>query len=313
MPTSLFLRRVALALLAPLVLAGCDLSEDDFQPEVVVEAVLVAGQPLPTVRLSTTAPIDEPYSFEAFALQGAEVQMELVGEGGEDDVLFFYENVDVPMNEGDFPGNYVPTELHRVAPGRRYRLTVRVPERPDLVPASQAIRAETAVPDTFRIVNPPPDSIRYNILAPSPAIDVTRSLNPDRQGIYIFSIEALQPDRYGLTPTIASLLENADEVDASDFIRTSSPILNEGNYEINPDGTLRLRVPWFAIAYYGPNRLTASALDDALFDFLRSRDAQFNPTTLSPGEIQRVISNVENGTGVFGSLAQVETTAFIAE
>lgn len=308
-----FLRRLLPALLVPLALAGCDLSEDDFQPEVVVEATLVAGEPLPTVRLSTTGPIDAPYSFEAFALQGAEVRVELVGENGEDDEFFFYENVNVPENEGDFPGNYVPMELHRVLPERRYRLSVQVPDRPDLVPPGEFIRAETVVPDTFRIVNSPPDTIRYDILRPSPAIDVTRSLNPDRQGIYIFSIEALAPDVYGLTPTIASLLEDADDADPADFIRTSSPILNEGNYDINPDGTLRLRVPWFAIAYYGPNRFVASALDDALFDFLRSRNAQFNPTTLSPGEIQGVLSNVENGTGVFGSLAQVQTTTFIAE
>lgn len=308
-----FLRRTLLALVAPLVLAGCDLSQDTFQPEVVVEATLVAGEPLPTIRLSTTAPIDAPYSFEAFSLDGAEVRVELVGVNGEEDVFFFYENVDVPTNEGDFPGNYVPTELHRVLPGRSYRLSVQVPERPDLLPPGEFVRAETAVPDTFRIVNPPPDTIRYDILSPSPAIDVTRSLNPDRQGIFIFSIEALAPDFFDLTPTIRSLLEEADDVDESDFVRTSSPILNEGNYDINPDGTLRLRVPWFAIAYYGPNRLVASALDDALYDFLRSRNAQFNPTTLSPGEIQGVLSNIENGTGVFGSLAQVQTTAFIAE
>ena len=313
LPMPAFLRRLLPVLLVALILAGCDLSEDEFEPEVVVEATLVAGEPLPTVRLSTTAPIDVSYSFEAFALNDAEVRLELVGENGEDDVFFFYENVDVPDNEGDFPGNYVPTELHRVLPGRRYRLNVQVPDRPDLVPPGEFIRAETVVPDTFRIVNPPSDTIRYDILRPSPAIDVTRSLNPERQGIYIFSIEALAPDVYGLTPTIASLLEDADDIDASDFVETSSPILNEGNYEINPDGTLRLRVPWFAIAYYGPNRLIASALDDALFDFLRSRNAQFNPTTLSPGEIQGVLSNVENGTGVFGSLAQVQTTAFIAE
>jgi hypothetical protein len=313
LPMPAFLRRVLFVLLVPLALAGCDLTEDEFEPEVVVEATLVAGEPLPTVRLSTTGPIDVPYSFEAFALQGAEVRVELVGESGEDDAFFFYENVDVPENEGDFPGNYVPTELHRVLPGRRYRLNVQVPGRPDLVPPGAFIRAETVVPDTFRIVNPPPDTIRYDILRPSPAIDVTRSLNPERQGIYIFSIEALAADLYDLTPTIRSLLEETDDADASDFVRTSSPILNEGNYDVNPDGTLRLRVPWFAIAYFGPNRFVASALDDALFDFLRSRNAQFNPTTLSPGEIQRVLSNVENGTGVFGSLAQVQTTSFIAE
>jgi hypothetical protein len=306
------MRRFLLALLL-VPLAGCDLSEDDFEPQVVVEAFLVADEFLPTIRLSETAPIDARYTFEAYALSGAEVELALLDAGGDVEETFgFYENVDVPGNVGSFPGNYVPLDGHRVLPNRRYRLTARVPERVDLVPSGELIRAETLVPDTFRVVRFPPDTIRYNILAPSPALDVTPSVG-ENQAVYIFSIEALDPDNYELTPTIASLLENADDVDESDFVTTSSPLLNEGNYERNADGTLRLRVPWFAIAYYGPNRLSASALDDALFDFIRSRDAQFNPTTLSPGEIQRVLSNVENGTGVFGSLATVTTEAFIAE
>jgi hypothetical protein len=306
--------------LALLPLVGCDLAEDDFQPEVVVEAFLVASERLPTIRLSTTAPIGAAYSFEAYALSGAEVELVLLSdEPGADDeeaVFFYEEQVGLPGRD-EFPGNYVPLvedrATARVLPGRAYRLVVRVPDRPDLVPAGEAVRAETVVPDTFRIVAPPPDTIRYAIAEPAPAIDVTRSVNPDRQGLFVFNIEALAPDEYGLTPTIASLIEDTDDVGPEDFVQTSSPVLNEENYEEIAPGVLRLRVPWFAIAFYGPNRLSANALDDALYDYLRSRDAQFNPTTLSPGEIQRVLSNVENGAGVFGSLARVRTSVFIAE
>ena len=273
----------------------------------------MADEFLPTIRLSETAPIDARYNFDAYALSGAEVELALLDERGAVEQTFgFYENVDVPGNEGSFPGNYVPLDGHRVRPNRRYRLTARVPDRTDLVPAGELIRAETLVPDTFRVVRFPPDTIRYDITAPSPALDVTPSVG-EGQAVYIFSIQALEPENYSLTPTIASLLESAEDADPADFVTTSSPLLNEGNYERNPDGTLRLRVPWFGIAYYGPNRFSANALDDALYDFIRSRDAQFNPTTLSPGEIQRVLSNVENGTGVFGSLASVRAEAFIAE
>src|SRR5690554_3683269 len=281
--------RLAALLLAALAVAGCDLSEEDFRPEVVVEATLVAEEGLPTIRLSETAPIAERYTFEAYALSGAEVEIALLDAGGGEEARFgFYENVNVPGNEGSFPGNYVPLDAHLVRPNRRYRLAVRLPQRPDLVPAGEAVRAETLVPDTFRVVRAPPDTIRYDILAPSPALDVTPSAG-QRQAVYIFSIEALEPDFYPLTPTIASLIETAD-ADPADFVTTSSPLLNEGNYEHNPDGTLRLRVPWLGIAYFGPNRFSANALDDALFDFLRSRDTQFNLSTLSPGEIQRVLS-----------------------
>lgn len=300
------MRRRVFLLLFLVALAGCDLTEDDFRPQVVVEGFLIAGEPLPTIRLSETAPIEVGYSFEAQAISGAEVTITV------DELGAAYELVE----SRDFPGNYLvpfsfsgPTS--NVVPGARYRLDVRLPNRPDLVPAGEVVSAETFVPDTFRVIRPPADTLAYNVFGPGPAIDVTASGTDDRKAVFIFSVTALDPDTYGLTPTYADLIDDDD--DAEDLVDSASPLLNEENYDQNADGTLRIRVPWLAIAYYGPNRFTANALDDALFDYLRSRDAQFNPTTLSPGEIQRVLSNVENGVGVFGSLARVSVETFIAE
>lgn len=305
----LLLAALALLMLA-LSMAGCDLAEDDFQPEVVVEGFLTAGEFLPTIRLSETAPFGATYSFDAYALGGAEVELLLLGDAGE--VEARYELVENP----EFPGNYVPRfdspQFPRVLPGRPYRLEARVPNRPDLVPSDEVVRAETVVPDTFTVVRPPPDTVAYNVLGPGPALDVTPSETPGRQAVYLFTISALDPETYGLTPTIASLIEDTD-ADPADFVNGSSPVLNEGNYDRNPDGTITIRVPWLAVAYFGPNRFTINALDDATYDFLRSRNAQFSPTTLSPGEIQDVLSNVENGTGVLGSLARVSVEVFVQE
>lgn len=180
------------------------------------------------------------------------------------------------------------------------------------MPPGEAVLAETVVPDTFAVVRPPPDTVVYNVLGPGPAFDVTPSEAPGRQAVYLFTVTALDPETYGLTPTIASLIEDTD-ADPADFVNGASPVLNEGNYVRNPDGTITIRVPWLAIAYFGPNRFTINALDDAAYDFLRSRSAQFTPTTLAPGEIQDVLSNVENGTGVFGSFARVSAEVFIQE
>lgn len=304
------MRRFPLFLLAALVLAGCDLAEEDFRPEVVVEGFLFADEPLPAIRLSETAPFGATYSFENYALSGADVRIVLLDEaGGEERSVPFAE---VP----DAPGTYLPDTTDfpasRVLPGRRYRLEARLPDRPDLVPAGESVRAETTVPDSFRVVTPPPDTVAYDVFGPGPAFDVTPSETPGRQAVYLFTVTALDPGTYGLTPTIASLIEDTD-ADPADFVNSSSPVLNEGNYDRNPDGTITIRVPWLAIAYFGPNRFTLHALDDAAYDFLRSRTAQFSPTTLSPGEIQDVLSNVENGTGVFGSFARVSVEVFVQE
>lgn len=309
-------RRVLALLLVLVALAGCDLAEDDFQPEVVVESILISGELMTTVRLSRTAPIEETYDFDRYALSGATVRVMLLTDDGEVEETFsFYENVGQPGTDGDFPGAYVPVSRPKptVLPNRRYRLEVEVPEAENLVPPGTLVRAETVTPDTFRIVVQPQSPIPYNIAAPSPGIDVTPSENTDRQAIFIFNIKALEPENYPLTPLAASFVENGD-LDPDELVSGSSPLLNEANYERNADGTLRLRVPWFAISYYGPNVFTANALDDAFYDFLRSRDAQFNPTTLSPGEIQRVFSNVENGVGVFGSISRATANpVFIAQ
>lgn len=302
--------RPVLLLAALLALAGCDLAEEDFQPQVVVEGFLVADEFLPTVRLSETAPFGATYSFDAFALSGADAELLLLDAGGGVEVR--YRLAENP----DFPGNYVPSfpsdAPSRALPGRRYRLDVRAPGRPDLVPAGASVRAETVVPDTFSVVRAAPDTVAYDITRPGPSFGVTPSETPGRQAIYLFTISALDPETYGLTPTIASLIEDTD-ADPADFVSGSSPVLNEGNYERHADGTLTVRVPWFAVAYFGPNRFTINALDDATYDFLRSRNAQFSPTSLAPGEIQDVLSNVENGAGVFGSFARVSAEVFIQE
>ena len=40
-----------------------------------------------------------------------------------------------------------------------------------------------------------------------------------------------------------------------------------------------------AIIFYGPNRIFANALDDNLYDYIRSQSIQQGGSTFSPGEI----------------------------
>lgn len=306
-------------------LVGCDLAEEDFQPKLVVSGVFTADGPMSTIELSQTAPIEDVYAFERYALSHASVHVDLLGDDGEPETSYAFEELaDLPGGAGQYAPVVRPKPS--VEPGRRYRLVVRFPSGTDgarLIPVGDSAWAETSVPDRFEIVcddpgipclapGAQPDPILYDTDAPSPAIDVTVS-EGDRQSVYLFNIRSLEPDRYPLTPLAASFVEDG-ALDSTDLAVSSSPLLNEANYERNPDGTIRLRVPWFSIGHFGPAFFTVNTLDDALYDFLRSRDAQFNPTTLAPGEIQRVFSNVENGVGVFGSLSSAVTdTVFVQQ
>ena len=104
---------------------------------------------------------------------------------------------------------------------------------------------------------------------------------------------------------------DSTDFDLLDTARGTSPVLNEGSFTFNPDGTLTIEVPWLAIAYYGETTLTASAIDDGLYSFLTTQAVQLGGGTLSPGEIPNVQSNVEGGLGVFGAYAQTRRSVVI--
>lgn len=299
------MRRI-LALLPLLLLVACDLAEEPFVPRLVVEAVLVAGEPPPAIRLSRTVPITQPIPPDGGAVRRARVRIERLDDLGEVDHTVVYRE--------DFfvAGAYIPTGAAvPVLPLRRYRISVELEDEDAfLLPRGEVATGETLVPDTFRVVQPPPDTVLYDIRAPAMELRVTPSMYPGRSSVYVFSIIALEPEHFGLTPTYDALV---DPEDHDRLVENSSPLLSEESYALNPDGTRTLHIPWFTIAYFGPNRFIASAVDNALYDFIRSRDAQFGQSTLSPGEIPDVITNLQNAVGVFGSVAQASVVVFVDE
>ncbi|MEM8559554.1 MAG: DUF4249 family protein [Bacteroidota bacterium] len=306
-----------LALLAVALgsLASCDTYDNDpYRDLIVVEAVMQALEPVPPVFLSTTIPIDQEFTPQtARRVNDATVVLQRLDEAG--GVL-----EEVPYENTAEVGRYDPVigvgfPTPRVVPLARYRLLVDVP-------SFDPVRAETIVPDTFTTVIPPISPATYQGEGEQPTVTVTPSAFPGRQTVYIFSILAVDqeddPDPTMLTPFARSIYDNFDEDDEDDrrdFLQESvfgsSPLLNEAGYTVNPDGTRAVPVPWVAFSYYGFHELSASAVDDALLLFLSTQAAQFTPTTLSPGEIPNITTNVQGGLGVFGSYARSTTTVTI--
>jgi hypothetical protein len=271
-----------------LLISGCDpFSDNSYREYVVLESYLVAERSLPSVLLSTTLPIDQAYSFEDAAITGADITIHLLTGDDEIERSILYSMIS--------PGIYTPTENHTVLPRRTYKLEAELD-------GHNNIRARTTIPDTFRVTSPVPESIVYQS-AEQLEVTISRNQNPGRQNVYVFNTIAKDPSIDNMTPFYRGIQDNNDQNNLDDFTNNSSNLINEANFEVTDDGSIRLTFPWIAVAFYGGNRIVANSLDLNTFDFIRSQDVQLGGSTLSPGEIPNAIYHVDGGIGVFGSLA----------
>ena len=291
--------RYLLFLFALLTLAACDSGDPGtYEEEVVVEGYLEAGAPFEPIRLSRTLPLNRESTFRV--VQDAEVRVDLLDESGMVEASYPFRMAT------DEPGVYrAVDEAARVEPLRTYRLEASVP-------GSDRIIATTVVPDTFSVVGASADSLVYQSTDQF-ELRVTRSRVPGRdQTYFIFVTEALDAREEQLTPFAKALFEDQDgEITIEELRINGAPILNEGNYDANADGTLTIKVPWLAIIFYGPNRLIANAIDDNLYDFIRSQSVQQGGSTFAPGEIPNVLERIEGARGVFGSYARIQQELFV--
>ena len=321
------MRRLPFLLLA-LSLAACDgFNDDDFTADVVVSAFMGANEPFPSVSVSQTSPFLEAYDPTTAGLEGAEVSITLLAPDGSDESTVRYQ-------PSPNPGQYVPADAATVLPQRTYRLEVEVQGR--------QVTATTTVPPAVEIVGDPDQSVVYGAGA-GPGVRVTQSTQPGgRQAAFVGSTRALGPSQFeevviegetryrsvpgtGSLPTPiyqrfldcdledgGTLLCDEDPLQDAAVIGTS-PVINEASYINLGDGTILVQIPFIAFGYYGPYRLTLVSLDPAFQAFVQTQAVQLGGTTLSPGEIPNVTTNVEGGLGIFGSFARVVSQTTILE
>ncbi len=280
---------------------GCDATGSrELETEYVVESVFVAGDPMPPLLLSRVGSLDAPYSFEAQAELGATITIRVSGAVANEEVL--YEGVE------DVPGLYTAADYAwPVLPLHRYDLTVQ-PAGSD-----EVITASTLVPDTFRVIEASHSALEYQS-GDQLILRITPSEYEGRdQSYFIFVTESIEPFEGNLVPFARERYDNGDGQSLDDLRISSSPIVNEDNYDVNPDGTLSVRYPWIGINFYGPNILHINALDDNLYDFERSRSTQENGSTFGPGEIPNPLSHIRGAHGIFGSQARVSQRFTVVE
>ncbi len=279
---------------------GCEsYPQDEYEELVVVEAYAIANSILPVVRVRTTTPADQFYDESESAISGANVQLVLLDESGDDEEIFEYRFVSANG------GLYLPVNRnHRALPNRTYRLDIDFNDR------SEIIRAKTTIPDQFEIINNVGETVVYqseNQLE----ITISETIKREEQQVYVFSTIASDPVVENLTPFYRANYDN-DNIEIDDVIINSSGLINEGNFDRNPDGTITLRFPWIGVAFYGENQIVTALVDKNLVQLVRSQEVQLGGSTLSPGEIPNLTYNIEGGIGIFGSIStDTVTTNFV--
>jgi hypothetical protein len=275
-----------------LLLSACDAyKQDAYVERYVVAATLIAGEAFPEISCTRTVPINQAFSPVDAAVRNAIVRVvELDNAGNPADVILFAEGQ---------PGRYATTDPATVKPRTRYRLEIDIPGE------TRLITGTTLVPDTFRVRALNSLTLPYQGAEQFRA-NLSASLYPGRQTYYVITTTALDTTQ-GLTP----FYENIPRDQRQNASVTSSGIINAENYVALPDGSIELKYPWLALAYFGPNRISFHAIDDNLYDFIRSASVQLGGSTTSPGEIENVISRLDGAMGYFGSMARATTTVTV--
>jgi hypothetical protein len=286
------MKSIPLILLALFLTSCVAYDQDGYEERYVVSSYQEAMKPFDEVTLTRTSPINATYDFANVAISGATVRvMELAADGSVTTVF------DFPMAS---PGIYRAADAAAlVRPLTRYRLEIDIPGNDRLITAT------TLVPDTFRVKALNSRTLPYQGSEQFEA-NLTQSEYPGRQTYYVITTTALDTAQ-GMTPFYA---EFNDE--DRDVTTVSSGIINQLNYIALPDGSINLKYPWLAVAYFGPNRITFYAIDDNVYDFVRSASVQLGGSTTSPGEIENVLSTIDGAIGVFGSMSSAETVITVS-
>ena len=278
---------------------GCDSTgTKELETLYVVESILVAEAPMPPLLFSRVSDIDSIYIFEQQAETGAEVTIQVTGPVINE--VIAYKEFD------ELPGLYLPGEYSvPVQPLHQYDLVIK-PKN-----SSALITASTVVPDTFRVLGKPTEQLVYQGSDQLEFV-ITPSESPGRDlSFYIFTTEALEPLERNLVPFAESQFDNGESLEELSI--SGSPIVNESNYEVNPDGTLKLRYPWIGINFYGPNLIHINVLDDNSYNFERSRSQQEGQSTFAPGEIPNPLPHIRGAHGLFGSQARATLLVTVLE
>lgn len=294
-PQSLLCAIVLCLVLLCLGLAACGkpdvkITNSSYEPRIVVEGLLVPGQPVSGIRITRNFPVDFNLNSQSVVLDAAQVTLRDV----DNDMVFpltFHGGTDLHSIYYEYTGNDLT-----IVPGGTYTLEVSatVDER------SLSTRATTTVPQAgFRIIDISHDSTSYRPRGDDGEfIDVKVRL--ERSPGTTFYLLTTVP----LTPSVDSFIyDNAFTDDKPGDLSPGDISDFSYNYEWIQNtpptaGISIMDVFWWDLWFYGEHRITIFAADDNYRSFLQT----FDDVEEEDGNFHEPVFALEgDGIGYFGS------------
>lgn len=282
------------ALLGALLLSACeDLPPNTYDPQYIVETVLIVDRPIEGVRISRSQPVTDTFHLMNGVVSDADIRIIVDGQT----IPLVYH----PDSTG--LGSYAAadTSLH-VLPGTLYSLEVRTTD-------GAFLTAQTRTPQRVEWTTPPKDTVTIpekkdsNYLNPPDSLDLRWTPVPDVSN-FLIGVKALDTSAYGiyLNPPTSDTNERIDP-DLDQQIDTRNEDLVRWGFLA---GT-RTPIAWAAFKWYGPQLVTLYAADPAFVNWFKmvyfTGNAQYDP----------LLGNVrgEHGLGLFGSASVAEKVVFV--
>ncbi len=275
------------------IIAGCeDPVATDYKEEIVLEGLLLVGEPLEQIRIMRTLPITDTFSFERAALPDATIIVEADGT----EIPMEY----IPDSRG---GTYRAADTtYRVKPNVLYRVTVQA--------RGARLTAATRTPPLFEWDAPPRSWLRY----PHPdslLVSVDDSLLISWTSVpgieqYIISITCLDTLGYGQYLEPPKLETNQrTRRPVPDFFDQSGTLIANERTTLGSTRFTTSQTVWGVFRWYGLHEIRIYAPDRAFLDWI---DLVGSGRRSSYDYRQ---SNIKGGLGAWGSASLVKQRTFL--
>lgn len=281
------------AMVMLLFTSGCeDPVPTDYKEEILLEGLLIVGEPLENVRILRTLPVTDTFSFERASIPDATIIVRADG-------------VDVPMEFVADPrgGTYRAIDTaYRVKPNVVYSVTVNA--------RGAELSASTRTPAPFEYTAPPRPWLRY----PSPdslLVSVDDSLLISWTGVqgtdlYIISITCLDTLGYGQYLQPPTSEANSRTIRPNpDFFDQSGTLLANERTTLGVTRFTTTQTVWGVFRWYGPHEIRIYAPDRAFLEWIDL----VGSGRRSSYDYQQ--SNVRGGLGAWGSASMVKQRTFL--
>ncbi|MBN1425471.1 DUF4249 family protein [Candidatus Fermentibacteria bacterium] len=269
--------RITLSVLSPLLalllMPGCDSTPtevDNYDPEPVLTAYLVRGEPVREIYLQRVAPVTGFYDPQDHGIVGAELflaRLDMLP-----DTLRFHD-------DPEERGHYLPDDTTWVPEGKaRYRIEARF--------GGEQVWAETVVPDSFDLTVLPRPIAGDTLTREDDNIFLQWTAS-DSAGGYTFNIMSLA-DEDSLVP----LDPDYDPEDADE-----DSLGRSGGWMMREDQRT-LTIPWIMFYWSGPYRMSVMAVTKDYYDY------SFAWLRIMSGSEVTLPTNIHGGIGIFAGLSR---------